>query len=58
VIYDDGNPFFAGAGDWQRWTWVFGISIRSWQDLIPLLPRRGRREGFERPVEKHWLTAV
>ena len=66
LIYDDRNPYFAGAGEWPGWAALLDaaageqaeIVVRaiSWQRLIPLLPTRGRREVIRWAEEKHGLT--
>jgi hypothetical protein len=58
LLYDERNPYFAGAGKWPGWAaWVeesacadAGVTTRAvaWQELIPLLPTRGRKEVL------HW----
>jgi hypothetical protein len=49
LIYDEENPYFAGAGAWPGWPAVLEHTLRgqdeqirfravSWQELLPLLP--------------------
>lgn len=65
VFYDARNPYFAGEGEWPGWARLLpefnsdNVVLRavSWQELIPLLPQRGRRAVFEWAAEKHGLTA-
>jgi hypothetical protein len=66
VIYDDRNPFFAGSGEWPGWAQILresdsgqvALRAQSWQDLIPLLPQRGRRGVLAWAAEKHGISAL
>jgi len=65
LLYDERNPYFAGAGAWPGWARLLADGIRpdagvvfravTWQELIPLLPKRGRREVLRWATEKHGL---
>jgi hypothetical protein len=66
VLYDARNPYFAGVpGGWPGWAVALrqthsnrvAFRAQSWQELIPLLPQRGRRSVFDWAAEKHGLTA-
>jgi hypothetical protein len=67
LLYDERNPYFSGAGDWPGWAPVLQqtanadsrVVVRaiSWQNLIPLLPSRGRGEVLRWAAEKHGFDA-
>jgi hypothetical protein len=63
LVYDDRNPFFAGAGEWPGWAnWLQAndaarvvVHAISWQEIIQLLPRSGRAVVLSWASEKHGL---
>jgi hypothetical protein len=67
LLYDERNPYFAGCGEWPGWARLLERSVCadarvafkavSWQQLIPLLPRRGRREVRLWAADRHGLTS-
>jgi len=67
ILYDARNPYFAGVpGGWPGWAQVLRetrseqvvFRAQSWQELIPLLPERGRQAVFEWAAQKHGLVAT
>jgi hypothetical protein len=65
LIYDEDNPYFAGAGNWPGWPVILSAAVEeqadsavnfascSWQALVPQLPLRQPAMDWAR--EKHGL---
>jgi hypothetical protein len=66
LLYDARNPFFAGAGEWPGWAnWLQAdhaarVVVRaiSWQEIIELVPSRGRGDVYRWACKKHGIERL